>query len=79
VKDFNNVPLLSSPLLSSQCVVKSISDIRVCLYYRFYQDTRVGDKYLYVVVKGGDAEDYVLTAYLTDKVKKGEILWNVKS
>ena len=35
----------------------------------------VGDKYLCVVVKVLPADAFVLTAYLTDKVKKGEQLW----
>ncbi len=39
------------------------------LYYRFYLGTRAGDKYLCVIVKlaGGDA--FVVTAYLTDRIK----------
>jgi hypothetical protein len=35
----------------------------------------VGDKYLCVVVKEGAADAFIVTAYLTDKVKKGERLW----
>lgn len=45
------------------------------LYYRFYVGTRVGDKQLCVIVKLLEADAFVVTAYLTDKVKKGKLLW----
>jgi hypothetical protein len=35
----------------------------------------VGDNYPCVVVKVLPADAFVITAYLTDKVKKGEQLW----
>lgn len=59
----------------SHCVVGSASDSTVRLYYRLVQGTLVGDKYVCVFVKlsGGDA--FVLTAHLTDKVKKGVRKW----
>ena len=59
-------------------VVQSISDKSARLYYRYYLGTKVGDKYLCVVVKVSLNDAFVLTAYLTDKMKKGEILWPKK-
>ncbi len=49
------------------------------LYYRFYPETRVGDKFLCVVVKVRVDDAFVITAYLTDKVKEGESLWDATS
>jgi len=46
----------------------------VNLNYRYY-NTRVGNKWLCVVVKYSVDDAFVLTAYLTNRVKKGEILW----
>ena len=43
-----------------------------------YVGTMVGDKYLCVVVMVQSADAFVLTAYLTDKVKQGEQLWPKK-
>jgi hypothetical protein len=37
--------------------------------------TRVGNKYLAVVVKVQETDAFVVTAYLTDKVKSGKLLW----
>lgn len=57
-------------------VVESLSDPDAHLYYRFYLGTKVGDKYLCVVVKISEKDAFVLTAYLTDSIKKGRILWS---
>ena len=59
-------------------VIQSSSDPDARLYYRFYLGTRVGDKFLCVVVKIGPADAFVLTASLTDQPKKGEVLWSAK-
>jgi len=56
-------------------VVQSLSDSEVRLYYRFYFATVVGNKYLCVVVKVREDDAFVLTAYLTDTLKKGAVLW----
>jgi len=56
-------------------VIQSASDAQVKLYYRYYFATLVGDKYLCVVVKTREDDAFVLTAYLTDTIKKGTVLW----
>ena len=66
---------IEATLRHPQAVIQSLSDEQARLYYRFYMGTMVGDKYLCVVVKVRAAAAFVLTAYLTDKVKKGEQLW----
>lgn len=56
-------------------VVKSRSDEEVRLYYRQYQGLTVGDKYLCVVVKFRQDDAFVITAYFTDSIKKGDVIW----
>ncbi|CAN5618402.1 hypothetical protein BH20VER1_BH20VER1_13280 [soil metagenome] len=56
----------------------SRSDPAVRLFYEFYSRTRVGDKWLCVVVKYLGDDAFVITAYLTDKVKPGEQIWPTK-
>jgi hypothetical protein len=68
-------PAIEETLRNPEKVVQSLSDPGVHLYYRFYFRTVVGGKFLCVVVKMGDAGAFVLTAYLTNRVKKGERLW----
>lgn len=59
-------------------VIESISDPSAQLNYRFYLGTQVGDKWLCVVVKYASEDAFVLTAYLTDKPKRGKQIWPIK-
>lgn len=68
-------PAIEETLKDPQLVIRSRSDGSAALSYRLYRRTRVGDKWLCVVVKYLNAEAFVLTAYLTDKPKAGEQLW----
>ena len=62
-------------LRGPELAIQSITDDNVVLNYRFARNTLVGDKWLCVVVKYAEDDAYVLTAYLTDKPKKGKKLW----
>ncbi len=70
---------IGKTLADPERVVRSRGDEEVRLYYRFYPDTPVGGKFLCVVVKVRAEDAFVITAYLTDKVKEGESLWNATS
>ena len=70
---------IQETLIKPQCVVHSRSDDEAQLYYRYYTKTAVGGKFMCVVVKFEIKEAFVLTAYLTDKIKKGEIVWTEKT
>ena len=56
-------------------VIRSGSDATAMLYYRYERRTVVGGKWLCVVIKYTEADAFVLTAYLTDQPKKGEVVW----
>jgi hypothetical protein len=45
------------------------------LYYRFHQATEAGPKHLCVVGKISQDDAFVVTACLTDSVKRGWRLW----
>ncbi len=66
---------LEETLRNPQLVIRSTADATSNLNYRYYYGTVVGDKWLCVVVKYEQTDAFVLTAYLTDKPKKGEQLW----
>jgi hypothetical protein len=71
-------PAISETLRYPESVIQSLSDDQARLYYRRYTDTPVGEKLLCVVVKFLEGDAFVLTAYLTDKLKGGEILWTAE-
>ena len=56
----------------------SRSDETVQLFYEYYARTRVGGKWLCVVVKCPPDDAFVVTAYLTDQLKAGETIWRQK-
>lgn len=56
-------------------VVTSRGDPGARLYYRLYTDTVVGEKYLCVVVQESSGDSFILTAYLTDRIKRGSTIW----
>ncbi|MCC6448582.1 MAG: hypothetical protein IT215_07840 [Chitinophagaceae bacterium] len=53
----------------------SNSDSSVELFYKFFEVTLVGAKFLCVVVKNLVVDFFIITAYFTDKKKKGESKW----
>ena len=57
---------IEEALVRPERVVESFSDPQARLYYRFYVGTRVGDS---------DEDAFLLTACLTDTIKKGVQLW----
>ena len=67
---------IENVLQNPQIVRLSKTDNRVHLYYRYYEKTMVGAKWLCVVVKHTFNDAFVITAYLTDRVKKGVELWH---
>jgi hypothetical protein len=67
---------LAETLLEPDMVVQSRSDETVRLFHRFYSGAIVGDKYLCVVIKyPQEGGAFIITAYFTDKVKTGGVLW----
>lgn len=49
------------------------SDTRIL--YRFYETTAVSSKYLAVVVKELNQEGFILTSYLTDRIRRRRVVW----
>ena len=70
---------VAETLSEPEAVVQSASDPLARLYYRFYHRTMVGGTHLCVVVKVRQNDAFVVTAYLTDRVKKGNVLWPLES
>ena len=69
---------IQETLLNPDIIVRSRTDPDVELFYRHYKRTPVTEKYLCVVVKVLTDDIFIITAYFTDKVKRGEILWKRK-
>ena len=52
---------------------RSVYDPSVLIYYRYFKDV-LGGKYIAVVVKVNN-KGFILTSYVTDRVKRGDEVW----
>lgn len=66
---------IDETVAAPDCVIQSRTDPEVRLYHRWVAGTAVGDKYVCVVVKFGEADAFVITAYVTNSIKTGIQLW----
>lgn len=69
---------IQDTLLKPDMIVKSRTDSEVELFYRHYVTTPVSEKYLCVVVKISVSGRFIVTAYFTDTIKRGEVIWEKK-
>jgi len=75
---FDEIEKMTETLASPQIVRRSTYDKKVWLFYRFFEETPVTEKYLMVAVRIINDEGIVVTSYFTDKVKMGEEIWREK-
>ena len=71
----DHIPRIAETLASPDKVVRSRTDETVELFYRHYQSTPVTSKFLCTVVKVLPDDNFIITAYYTDTIKRGESLW----
>jgi len=69
---------IQDTLVLPDIIIKSRTDPDVELFYQHYKTTPVTEKYLCVVVKVLASDLFTITAYFTDTLKKGIILWKKK-
>ena len=74
----HQIAKVEATLLDPDSIVRSRTDPEVELFYRHYSITPVTDKHLCVVVKSILEDLFIITAYFTDSIKRGEILWEKK-
>jgi hypothetical protein len=65
-------------LLKPDMMIRSAVDTEVELFYRHYKITPVTEKFLCAVVKVLTDDLFIITAYFTNEIKRGEILWQRK-
>jgi hypothetical protein len=68
-------PRIEETLAGPDRIVRSKTDEAVELFYKHYLSTPVTQKFLCVVVKTLPHDNFTITVYYTDTIKRGEILW----
>ena len=67
---------LAETLAEPDRIMRSLHDEAVELFYKHYPSTPVTSKFLCVVLKVRPDGCFVITAYYTDTIKRGERLWD---
>ena len=75
---FGQIKKIEDTLQNPDIIIKSRTDSDVELFYRHYDVTPVTEKYLCVVVKVLVGNLFIITAYFTDTIKRGDALWEKK-
>ncbi len=68
-------PEIAKVLQEPKSVRRSLSDESSLLFYGWFGNTPVGSKWMCIVVKYVGMDAFIVTAYLTDKIKNGEDVW----
>jgi len=68
-------PRIAEILANPDRIVRSRTDVTVELFYKWYPSSPVTAKFLCVIVKTLPDDQFIITAYYTDAVKRGEVLW----
>jgi hypothetical protein len=71
----NKTDKIRCTLIRPDLIRKSQYNPDVWLYYKFYKRLK---KYLTVAVKLFNREGFVITSYITDRIKVGEEIWKEK-
>jgi len=69
---------IKETLRNPDIVKQSKSDNSVSLAYKHYPKTPVTEKYMCIIIKSGPTDYFIVTAYFTDSIKKGELIWKKK-
>ena len=75
---FGQIDKIQDTLVNPDMIVRSRTDPDVELFYRHYDTTPVTEKHLCAVVKVLTDDVFIITAYFTDTIKRGKILWEKK-
>ena len=74
----DQIAKISETLQFPDIIIRSNADYEVELFYRHYKSTPVTEKYMCVAIKAKPNDLFILTAYFTDRIKRGAILWQKK-
>jgi hypothetical protein len=66
---------LKRTLLQPETIVESRIDNQVELFYRRVRKSPFGEKFFCAVIKKTAVDQFILTFYFTDAIKKGKTLW----
>jgi len=74
----DQIEKIKETLLNPDIIILSNSDNSIEMFYKYYETTPVANKYICILVKVLDSDNFIVTSYFTNAVKKGEVIWKSK-
>lgn len=71
----NQIHRIKETLVAPDEIRESVHTPSIWMFYKLYPHSPVSEKYMLVIVEVSDGEGFIVTAFFTDKVKKGGLLW----
>jgi hypothetical protein len=71
-------PKIVETMNDPDSIIRSRIDSQVEMFYKHYSSTPVTTKFLCVVLKVLLDDNFIITSYFTNTVKKGEVIWEKK-
>ena len=71
----NQIRRIKETLVTPDEIRESVHTPSIWMFYKLYPHSPVSEKYMLVIVEVSDGEGFIVTAFFTDKVKKGGLLW----
>jgi hypothetical protein len=68
-------PKIKETLVDPDEVRESVQNSSVWLFYKLYPKTPVTIQFMLVIVQVLNGEGFIVTAFFTDKMKKGTLVW----
>ncbi len=75
---FGQTDKIENTLMEPETIIKSRTDPEVEMFFRHYNSTPITEKFLCIIVKVLVDDLFIITAYFTDTIKRGEVLWKKK-
>lgn len=72
------MPKILETMSDPDRINRSRTDPQVEMFYKHYSSTPVTTKFLCVVLKVLLDDNFIITSYFTNTVKKGEVVWEKK-
>ncbi|HXU35177.1 MAG TPA: hypothetical protein VN937_02355 [Blastocatellia bacterium] len=71
-------PKIIETMSDPDIITRSATDPQVELFYKHYLSTPVTTKFLCVVLNVLTDDNFIITSFFTNTVKKGDVIWEKK-
>lgn len=74
----DQIEKIKETLLDPEIIVLSNTDSSIEMFYKYYKITPVTSKHMCILIKVLESDQFIITSYFTNSIKKGEVIWKSK-